>query len=90
MKYLRLLVALSVFGAIYSGLPAVAQGPLPKFEFQGITLHPKDLRYSPSDDLIHLTIVKTEGPSPIQGRNCRRLAKSVELGEHNELACDAS
>ena len=37
------------------------QGPLPKFDFQGIALHPKDLRYSPNEDLIHPTIVKTEG-----------------------------
>ena len=38
-----------------------AQGPIPDFTLQGIALHPKDLEYSPNDDLIHPTIVKTEG-----------------------------
>ena len=36
-------------------------GPLPKFDVQGIALHPKDLDYAPNEDLIHPTIVKTEG-----------------------------
>lgn len=40
---------------------AAQDGPLPKFEFQGVALHPKDLAYSPNEDLIHPTIVKTEG-----------------------------
>lgn len=38
-----------------------ADGPLPEFTFQGVVLHPKDLDYAPNEDLIHPTIVKTEG-----------------------------
>ncbi|MBD3676313.1 MAG: DUF1961 family protein [Planctomycetaceae bacterium] len=38
-----------------------ADGPLPEFKLQGVVLHPNDLKYSPNDDLIHPTIVKTEG-----------------------------
>ena len=45
-------------------VPAVAgsnDGPLPEFTFRGVVLHPKDLEYSPNEDLIHPTIVRTEG-----------------------------
>ena len=52
---------LASFAQSTQGFRPVAQGPLPTFEFQGIALHPQDLRYSPNDDLIHPTIVKTEG-----------------------------
>ena len=38
-----------------------AQGLLPTFAVQGVALHPNDLEYSPNDDLIHPTIIKTEG-----------------------------
>ena len=38
-----------------------AEGPLPKFKFHGVALHPDDLTYSPNNDLIHPTIVKVEG-----------------------------
>lgn len=38
-----------------------ASGPLPEFTFQGIALHPKDLKYKPTDQLIHPTIIRMEG-----------------------------
>ena len=38
-----------------------ADGPLPQFTFQGVALHPKDLSHAPNNDLIHPTIIKTEG-----------------------------
>lgn len=37
-----------------------ADGPLPDFSLQGVALHPSELEYSPNDDLIHPTIIKTE------------------------------
>ena len=40
---------------------AQGEGPLPEFTFQGVALHPQDLNYAPKNDLIHPTIVKTEG-----------------------------
>ncbi|MHC4994421.1 MAG: glycoside hydrolase family protein, partial [Planctomycetota bacterium] len=46
---------------LLSGYPALGEGPLPEFEFQGVVLHPDDLKYSPKDDLIHPTLIKTEG-----------------------------
>ncbi|MEM7144404.1 MAG: hypothetical protein AAF591_04670 [Verrucomicrobiota bacterium] len=43
-------------------LPVHAEeGPLPNFKFQGVALHPDDLEYTPTDQLIHPAIVKTEG-----------------------------
>ena len=33
---------------------------LPKFEFQGVALHPDDLKYKPTDQLIHPAIIKTD------------------------------
>ena len=38
-----------------------ASGPLPDFVFRGVALHPKDLTYAPTEQLIHPTIVKVEG-----------------------------
>ena len=35
--------------------------PLPEFTFQGVALHPDDLQYAPTEQLIHPTIIKTEG-----------------------------
>ena len=35
-------------------------GPLPKFTFQQVAMHPNDLNYAPTGDLIHPTIIKTE------------------------------
>jgi len=34
---------------------------LPQFTFQGIALHPRDLSYAPTEQLIHPTIIKTKG-----------------------------
>jgi hypothetical protein len=36
-------------------------GSLPEFTFKGIALHPDDLSYAPTDQLVHPTIIKTEG-----------------------------
>ena len=36
-------------------------GPLPEFEFKGVVLHPADLSYAPTEQLIHPAIIKTEG-----------------------------
>jgi hypothetical protein len=40
---------------------ALGDGPLPKFTFKGVAIHPKDLDYAPTQQLIHPTIIKTEG-----------------------------
>ena len=42
-------------------LPVQGGEPLPVFTFQKVALHPKDLTYAPTGDLIHPTIVRTEG-----------------------------
>lgn len=34
---------------------------LPEFTFKGVALHPKDLSYAPTDQLVHPSTVKTEG-----------------------------
>lgn len=60
-KRMRILIVCFV-GTLFS--PAflfAGDGPLPEFTFRGVALHPKDLEYSPNDDLIHPTIVSTEG-----------------------------
>ena len=44
-----------------SGIPAYGQAPLPQFTFQGIALQAKDLSYAPTEQLIHPTLVKTDG-----------------------------
>ena len=36
-------------------------GPLPEFTFKGVALHPKDLSYAPTEQLIHPSIIKMEG-----------------------------
>jgi len=36
-------------------------GPLPEFTFKGVALHPDDLSYAPTKELVHPSIVKTEG-----------------------------
>lgn len=55
------LVVLAPFAACIDAARADDDGPLPSFEFKGVILHPKDLKYTPTGDLIHPTIVKTEG-----------------------------
>ena len=42
-------------------IQAMAEGPLPRFELQGVALHPRDLDYAPNADLIHPAIIKTAG-----------------------------
>lgn len=53
----------TMFVGFFFGYPAQShsEGPLPKFTFKGVLLHPDDLKYSPNDDLIHPTIIETEG-----------------------------
>ena len=36
-------------------------GPLPKFTFKGIALHPESLSYAPTEQLVHPSIVKMRG-----------------------------
>ena len=38
-----------------------AGSPLPEFTFQGVVLHPNDLVYAPTEQLIHPSIIRTEG-----------------------------
>ncbi len=52
-----IVAALTLASAVLAG----DEGPLPEFELQGVAVHPKDLEYTPTGDLIHPTIVKTEG-----------------------------
>ena len=61
MKAFNCLLSLSLL--LLANLSTIAQqnGPLPEFTFHGIALHPDDLSFSPNDDLIHPTIIKTEG-----------------------------
>ncbi|MEM9280910.1 MAG: hypothetical protein AAGA96_03725 [Verrucomicrobiota bacterium] len=54
-----LLSLLSVLGGIADSI--AEDGPLPAFEVQGVALHPDDLDYAPTQQLIHPAIVKTEG-----------------------------
>ena len=61
---MRLLKQRALFGLaclMLAGVPAFGQDLLPEFTFQKVVLHPKNLRYSPNDDLIHPTIIETEG-----------------------------
>jgi len=36
-------------------------GPLPEFTFRSVALHPKNLSHAPTGELVHPTIIKTEG-----------------------------
>jgi hypothetical protein len=55
-------LAIYSFALLFGSLSTVrGDGPLPKFTFKGVALHPKDLDYAPTDQLIHPTIIKTEG-----------------------------
>ncbi len=51
-------LSLSLFGCHSA---RAERGPLPEFTFKGIALHPDDLVYTPTEQLIHPTIIKTEG-----------------------------
>lgn len=46
---------------LLSATATQATGPLPEFTFQGVALHPDSLSYAPTGDLIHPTIIRTEG-----------------------------
>lgn len=43
------------------GFAAFGDGPLPEFTFKGVAPHPKRLAYTPTGQLIHPSIIKTEG-----------------------------
>lgn len=55
------LMRVCTFLLLYPSSAAQEEGALPEFKFQGVVLHPDDLVYSPDEDLIHPTLVKTEG-----------------------------
>ena len=38
-----------------------AGGPLPEFTFRGVALHPENLAYAPTQQLVHPSIIRTEG-----------------------------
>jgi hypothetical protein len=40
---------------------AWGEGPLPQFTFKGVALHPQNLDYAPTDQLVHPSIIKTAG-----------------------------
>ena len=62
LKFVLLISIACCFGSLLAGdTPAIAQGPLPEFTLKGIALHPKNLSYAPTDQLIHPTIIKTDG-----------------------------
>jgi hypothetical protein len=62
MTWQRCLLAIYGFAFLLGGLSAArGEGPLPEFTFQKVALHPKDLAYAPTEDLIHPTIINTEG-----------------------------
>jgi hypothetical protein len=49
------------------GYTAQGAGPLPKFTFQGVALHPKDLSFDPTGELERASLIKMEGriPNPV-------------------------
>ena len=60
MKSIGLLLAASSWALLLS--PGRAEeGPLPTFTFQGVALHPDNLKYAPTNDLVHPTLIRTEG-----------------------------
>jgi len=62
MKTIRTTLTASCLASFFLlGHSAQGSGPLPEFTFQGIALHPEDLAYAPTGQLIHPTIVNTEG-----------------------------
>ena len=46
---------------LVSGYSTQGAGPLPDFTFKGVALHPEDLSYAPTEQLIHPSIIKMEG-----------------------------
>lgn len=62
MKLRPRVVAASAFVLLLSaGLSVSGADPLPQFTFPKVALHPEDLSFAPTGDLIHPSIVKTEG-----------------------------
>ena len=57
------IVSLWIFVSLLAVPTSSANGetPLPKLQFRAVALHPQNLKYSPTDQLIHPTIIKTEG-----------------------------
>ncbi len=58
---LRITLTASCLVILLPGYFTHAEGPLPEFTFKGVVLHPKNLAYKPTNDLIHPTIIKTDG-----------------------------
>ena len=46
---------------LLSACSMLAGDPLPEFTFQGVALHPTDLAYAPTQQLIHPSIIRTHG-----------------------------
>ncbi len=61
LKRLPIIITLNSAILLLSGYSMLVAGPLPEFTFKGVALHPKDLSYAPTEDLIHPSIIKTEG-----------------------------
>ena len=62
MKTLARVLATSCLAVLWlSASLAQGAGPLPEFTFKGVALHPKNLSYAPTGQLVHPSIVKTEG-----------------------------
>ena len=56
------LIAVCFTILLLSGCPTQGEPePLPEFTFKGVALHPDDLSYAPTKQLIHPSIIKTEG-----------------------------
>ena len=51
------------FLAVFLLFAYSAQGaePLPEFTFKGVALHPEGLSWAPTGDLVHPSIIRTEG-----------------------------
>ena len=61
MRFFRILLRNNLLlPHLLVAMVAVA-GPLPEFDFEGVVLHPDELAYAPTDQLIHPSIIKTEG-----------------------------
>lgn len=46
---------------LFSRYSTHGAGPLPEFTFKGVALHPDDVLYKPTEQLIHPAIIKMEG-----------------------------
>lgn len=59
-RCLRLITWVACLCLVYTTTLA-NQGPLPEFTFKGVLLHPDNLTYKPTDQLVHPTLIKMEG-----------------------------